>query len=512
MAMTKREWLAKQEIQNILGKEGYPTYAYLLQDFDIHLTKDPEVIGYMVPDKGEITLNEDLDLSQVSVIVRHEILHEFFNHAHRFEQHVGADKYKNRSSATHQNMNIAGDYDISNRGYTTKDKENIRQIKLNDQILSGLVTEDEHPDWVDLSAEEMFDKLNQADQEYEQQMQQVAADLQNSQDQDSDPRNDQQQKQGGSGKSSSKKPQIGDTGNADIQAAEEAARQADDYKKEAQKQANQAGKAGNKGTEEAAKGLASQASDLGKEADELADSAKDGNGLSQEEKDRLERVKQALNDIKNQQAAIQETEDAVFTDKQLQYQKQKSREMPTNKAARIVDSVVTFMRNETAYLRSPSWKRPSKKSTPGSNIISKGRARDYNTKVPLINVYFDHSASWDESKIKEGQDVVNALNRFERQGKIKIKTYYFGNHVTSDPHDYNALGGGTGATQEILDHIKATKADNVIIMTDSDMDYQGRWNRPITVDGGVWLIFKGGICQKVIDYLKGKKLTKKFIL
>lgn len=159
MAMTRREYLAKDQIRKILSSSGYPTYSYLIQDFDIHLTKDPDVIGYMIPDKGVICLNENLDLEQVSVIVRHEILHEFLNHAKKFEQHVGKDVYAHRSEYMHNNMNIAGDYDISNRGYTEEDKKNIRNIRINNEVLRGLVTEDDHPDWVGLTAEQMYDKL-----------------------------------------------------------------------------------------------------------------------------------------------------------------------------------------------------------------------------------------------------------------------------------------------------------------------------------------------------------------
>lgn len=176
MGMTKREFLAKNEIRNILSKEGYPTYSYLIEDFDIHLTKDPDVIGYMVPSKGVITINENLDLNQVSVIVRHEILHEYLNHAKRFERHVGADAYNNRSEAQHQNMNIAGDYEISNRGYTERDKKYVRSIYIDGQKLSGLVTECDHPDWIGLTAEEMYDRLSQ---EMEKNKEEMQNDLQN---------------------------------------------------------------------------------------------------------------------------------------------------------------------------------------------------------------------------------------------------------------------------------------------------------------------------------------------
>ena len=169
MAMTRRDAAAKNEVRKQLSKEGYPTYSYLIEDFDIYLTKDPGVIGYMMPDKGVIVLNEGLDMEQVSTIVRHEILHEFFNHAKRFENHVGKDAYDNRDEYTHNIMNIAGDYDISNKGYTERDKINVRRIKLNGKLLRGLVTEDDHPDWVGLSVEEMYDRLtDQMNKEKEQ--------------------------------------------------------------------------------------------------------------------------------------------------------------------------------------------------------------------------------------------------------------------------------------------------------------------------------------------------------
>ena len=55
--------------------------------------------------------------------------------------------------------NVAEDMEISNRGYTNKDKQAVRHIMFGDEIVSGIVTEDMYPDWVDLTFEEMFDKL-----------------------------------------------------------------------------------------------------------------------------------------------------------------------------------------------------------------------------------------------------------------------------------------------------------------------------------------------------------------
>jgi len=172
MSMTREEKIAKNEILNILARSGYPTYANILDDFDVNLTRDPGVVGYMEPNKGKIVLNRGLDLDQVSTIVRHEILHQYLEHEKRLLTRLAKNKNLNfddlddlslkelkRELYSNKDYNIAADYEISNRGYTDKDKDIIRNIKLNGQILTGLVTEDEHPDWVDMSVEDMYDEL-----------------------------------------------------------------------------------------------------------------------------------------------------------------------------------------------------------------------------------------------------------------------------------------------------------------------------------------------------------------
>lgn len=158
MGMTKKEQIGKKEIIKELGSKGYATYAKLFSLFELHFTADPSVIGYMVPQKGIITINENLLMEQISVVVRHEILHEYFKHYERAITYMGLEK----SQSLHELTNIAGDYDISNKGYTDEDKQNIRSIQLNGQILSGLVTEDKHPNWVNLSFEDMIDELEKS--------------------------------------------------------------------------------------------------------------------------------------------------------------------------------------------------------------------------------------------------------------------------------------------------------------------------------------------------------------
>ena len=141
MAITLRND-AKYEIIKILREQGYPTYARLADFFDIYLTDDPKVIGYMIPDKAMIVLNKDLNISQVSTIIRHEILHEYLTHGPRQKEFDAAHPELHAELAG-DISNIAADYELSNKGYTQEDKNIARAIKLGDKTLKGLVTEDQ---------------------------------------------------------------------------------------------------------------------------------------------------------------------------------------------------------------------------------------------------------------------------------------------------------------------------------------------------------------------------------
>ena len=183
--MTRREEIAKEQIFLILNQQGYRTYASLFNLFDLFLTKDPNVAAYMIPSQAKIVINDGLDIAQVSTIVRHEILHEYLTHEMRLLKHLAQEHGLNYDQLTDMNLedikselysndtfNIAADYEISNRGYTEDDKSIVRALKINDQVVRGLVTEDDHPDWTNLSVEDMFDKLRQEQKKDQQNNQQ----------------------------------------------------------------------------------------------------------------------------------------------------------------------------------------------------------------------------------------------------------------------------------------------------------------------------------------------------
>ena len=165
-----------------------------------------------------------------------------------------------------------------------------------------------------------------------------------------------------------------------------------------------------------------------------------------------------------------------------------------------MDDMNRFIRKATAHGRGDTWKRFSRKYQ-DSGIIRPGSSRLANKKVPVINVYFDRSGSWDDAKIAVGMQAIGTLNNYVRKGEIKINLYYFANRVGSDP---DTVGGGTEGTP-IMEHIERTKPDNVIIMTDDDIN---DIESPVTVPGAVWLLFKGGISNNLIENIHGQTETK----
>lgn len=235
MAMSRAERATKSYIYQKLREEGYPTYADIFAKLDLNLTAHPAVVGYMDPKTGTITINRNLEEDQFSVIIRHEILHNYLRHEKRLLDHLaemrGIDPDDLDDLSLNElkqflygndTFNIAADYEISNRGYTEEDKQTVRNILLNGQTLSGLVTEDKHPEWVTWDVEDMYDELlkerEQAKQDAQDDIRDSQGDSDSNQTDDTRSGNDNSQSQTGDGQQSGSEPQ-GDgsqsQGNAD---------------------------------------------------------------------------------------------------------------------------------------------------------------------------------------------------------------------------------------------------------------------------------------------------------
>ena len=150
----------------------------------------------------------------------------------------------------------------------------------------------------------------------------------------------------------------------------------------------------------------------------------------------------------------------------------------------------------------------------GSGVLQPGKKIQEvpDAKIPVIDFYFDCSASWDDRDIAVGQKAVDALAEMEHDGKIKVNVYYFANNV------YSSSGparneGGTRAWNEIIKNIVVTNATNVIIMTDSDMEdwWKGPTALKHTVPGYVWYLWRNGEnAPRLPRDLKGRGGTQQF--
>ena len=500
--MTARDEAAKEQIIRKLRSEGYPTYARLFDLFDLNLTDNPDVVGYMLPGKAKIVLNENLSIDQVSTIVRHEILHEWLSHGARSEKF---NKEHPDLLPDHDTSNIAADYEISNIGYTDKDKRAARAIILGDKTLQGLVTEDQYPGWEDKSFEEMYEELLKKNLEEKKQLLNVLKQLHKMLPEDEDDQNQSQPSGTPSDPNSDSDSSDNQNSNssnpsADINSSElgqgDNKSQSDD-----QEEQSKADKA-----QQALDDAKDDIKDIDKEKAQqgnVFDSDKQQKERSELAK-RVEQIRKLLDDPDIQRQGKGESQKAVQKDRLIKQAKLADR-YKSNPLVKFTLDLNNFIKQQTANYRGSTWTRFNKTSV-RTGLIKPGITSYAQTDIPEINVYWDVSGSFSNPAKTEGaRRAIATLQKYVREKKIKIKTWYFADRVSST--EENAGGGTKG--QPILDHIQATKPANVIVITDSDIS---DCRTPTTVPGAVWLLFYGSESPNLRAYLRGKQETKSYLI
>lgn len=139
--------------------------------------------------------------------------------------------------------------------------------------------------------------------------------------------------------------------------------------------------------------------------------------------------------------------------------------------------------------------------------------------IPIVDVYFDVSGSWEEKHIKVGESAIASVKVFEDQGDLKLNIFYFSDGVdnVSMEHCRAMYGKGTYAWPDILQNIKATGAKNVLIMSDGDIErlndtgYGAKENGSLRVEGCVWYLWKDGESSPTcLKRLTGAQGTSQF--
>lgn len=173
--MTKREKQLKNQLIKLLKDDGkgnrHAKYADRLSKFDINIVSlkaDPEFTAAISFDEGIIFVGEGFlvdpeTFHQLSVLMRHELAHNLMMHQLRMIKKLGNERWEGfaTSHSLHDLLNTIMDDEISNKKYSKADKEIVRNMWLNGRLISGLVTEDHRESWLDLTLEEMFEKIEE---------------------------------------------------------------------------------------------------------------------------------------------------------------------------------------------------------------------------------------------------------------------------------------------------------------------------------------------------------------
>lgn len=285
------------------------------------------------------------------------------------------------------------------------------------------------------------------------------------------------------------KPEIGDTGDQSIQDQEQIERDAQIQRE--REEAQRAKDAGEAYDEEALRDAETQ----------------------EEREQRINDIKDMLGDESTRATAEKEARTKV--DRELAKKKAASlRNSPSSNIQKFKISLEQFIAKEVRPRRKSTWQKPHM-GYEGSGIMRKGRRNQREEKVPKINVYFDQSGSWGPADISVGMEAIGVLKNYEERKEIKVDLFYFANSVSGN-NDKAEIGGGTGAGAEIIEHIRATNPDNIIMMTDGDMDY-GQWEEilsapKVVVPGAVWFLFRNSSSRALPEWIRGARQTLAFMI
>ena len=176
--MTDKEQRFKQRLIALLKDDGkghhHAKFAEKLKDFIIKIVdrrEDPNMTAAISFETGTIYISDGFTTNpetffQLNVLMRHELAHYIMKHqirmTNKFAKIFGKEgsEHMIMSQSLHNLMNIIEDYEISNTRYSAEDKQLVRNMILGGKVISGLVTEDERANWVNLPLEKMYDELS----------------------------------------------------------------------------------------------------------------------------------------------------------------------------------------------------------------------------------------------------------------------------------------------------------------------------------------------------------------
>ena len=176
---TKRERILKKKLIALLRDDGkghkHAKYAERLEDFIVKIVpfdEDPSMTAAVNFEEATIYISDGFlkdpeTFYHLNLLMRHELAHYLMQHQIRM-MHKLIEKYGkggatriSMSQSLHRLLNIIEDFEISNTRYSAADKIVVKNMLLNGEVISGLITENIRSNWEKLSVLEMFDRLSE---------------------------------------------------------------------------------------------------------------------------------------------------------------------------------------------------------------------------------------------------------------------------------------------------------------------------------------------------------------
>ena len=175
--MTDRERKVKKALCQLLIDKGHRKYAERFWKLDFNIIdskKHPDFTAAISFDDATVFLSDGFlgsgqgIFNQLDVLLRHEMAHNLMMHQIRLmyvfkKIHANdpdeAYEHIKYSASLHEILNIIEDFEISNKRYSAEDKQIVKNMMLNGEVIGGLITE-EHRNWEKLPLEAMYDELS----------------------------------------------------------------------------------------------------------------------------------------------------------------------------------------------------------------------------------------------------------------------------------------------------------------------------------------------------------------
>ena len=162
---------------------------------------------------------------------------------------------------------------------------------------------------------------------------------------------------------------------------------------------------------------------------------------AEETEARLKKLEDALEDPEMAEKITGEANEKVAKQKikkELAKSERELRQFRNDPIVQFEGSLNHFIKKQIKLASEQTFTRLNKRYE-GTGLIMKGVKKFESPEVPSVNVYFDRSGSWGEEKTRVGRQALATLDKYVRMKKLKVNIKYFNTEVFDE---YTPDGSG----------------------------------------------------------------------